>query len=616
MRSTQGMSLKGRSLAGFGLCALLLFCGLAAAQDTPTPDNPPAPIPQENPTQYSTLTEQPRYSLKGTVVNAVTGEAIRGALVALESSGPQGWTEPVAIKGVDQSQLIGMNTESVQLTDLRGQFEFANLSGGQARLTARKPGFFSEYGPPRNQRSAPPVWVGLDAPPVVIRLVPESVISGKITNENNEPVEAVSVHLIREAVENGRRFWVAMSETRTNEDGEFRMAELDEGTYYVEAGPWWRHSVLVKEPNRRGFHRAFFPDARDFHAASPIALGAGQKFRADLQLTREPFYKVTGMVTGQTGGDLQLECQDAAGETLSFPVTVNAKESKFEFQLPAGSWVIHAREGGDPGLIGKVALRVAGDIKDVTVKLAPELGAVPVVARLESVAAGEELQTTAGDGSGRSTGSPPPPPPQDAADLVSLVPEERVPWAENYSPQPLELPSGTISAFPAMRPGRYRLVGRGDSGMGSFSGLARPGWYVKSAQSGAVDLLRDDLSVTEDATPQAIEVVFRDDGAMLTGVVTAQNRPSAGAVLLVSESIPLYNRVLMAGADGKFAAVGLAPGDYRILALEDGESLAFAEPQVWAGYAGQATLVRLEAGQQADIRLERFSSGRQVSSAQ
>src|SRR5438309_10973849 len=64
---------------------------------------------------------QDKYSLTGTVVNSVTGEAIRGALVQ-----------------------IYMNGQSSRLTGPNGKFQFAGLIAGQTSITVRKPGFFSE----------------------------------------------------------------------------------------------------------------------------------------------------------------------------------------------------------------------------------------------------------------------------------------------------------------------------------------------------------------------------------------------------------------------------------------------------------------------------------------
>jgi hypothetical protein len=123
MRPTAGSSLKGLSLAGLGLCGIVLFCGRGAAQDTPVPDSSPPAVPQ-----YSTANAPLRYSLKGTVVNAATGEVIRGAWVELESA--QGDSDTSA-------------AHSIALSDLRGQFEFAgSRPTSRASSTSRMPRAF------------------------------------------------------------------------------------------------------------------------------------------------------------------------------------------------------------------------------------------------------------------------------------------------------------------------------------------------------------------------------------------------------------------------------------------------------------------------------------------
>jgi Carboxypeptidase regulatory-like domain len=69
----------------------------------------------------SSAKSETKYSLSGTVVNAVTGEPIRRALVQ-----------------------IYMGPEQASLTDDTGHFEFNGLSPGQTSVTVQKPGFFSE----------------------------------------------------------------------------------------------------------------------------------------------------------------------------------------------------------------------------------------------------------------------------------------------------------------------------------------------------------------------------------------------------------------------------------------------------------------------------------------
>src|SRR6266403_5450503 len=68
--------------------------------------------------QFSTAD---KYTLRGTVVNSVTSEPIRGALVQ-----------------------IYINGQSSMLTGPDGKFQFDGLLSGQTSVTVRKPGFFSE----------------------------------------------------------------------------------------------------------------------------------------------------------------------------------------------------------------------------------------------------------------------------------------------------------------------------------------------------------------------------------------------------------------------------------------------------------------------------------------
>ena len=74
--------------------------------------------------QQSSANSETKYSLSGNVVNAVTGEPIRRALVQ-----------------------IYMGPEQASLTDDSGHFEFNGLSPGQTSVTVQKPGFFWKVKP-------------------------------------------------------------------------------------------------------------------------------------------------------------------------------------------------------------------------------------------------------------------------------------------------------------------------------------------------------------------------------------------------------------------------------------------------------------------------------------
>src|SRR5260370_1134165 len=159
---------------------------------------------------------QDKYSLTGAVINSVTGEPIRGVLVQ-----------------------IYVNGKSSRVTGREGQFQFDGLFAGQTPITVRKPGFFSEEElETRSARFTRQVaTIGRDVSPAIVKLIPESVIYGRITGDDGEPIENLPVQLVVQRLENGRKVWQDRPGGSTNEDGEFRIAELQPGTYYLSAGP-------------------------------------------------------------------------------------------------------------------------------------------------------------------------------------------------------------------------------------------------------------------------------------------------------------------------------------------------------------------------------------------
>src|SRR5713226_3786595 len=111
---------------GILLFQLLLASSLLALLSL-DPPKLPAAGPASGEIQGSSSFESPqrsnddKYSLRGVVVNSVTGEAIRGALVQ-----------------------IFINGQRSILTGPDGKFQFDGLPAGQTSITVRKPGFFAE----------------------------------------------------------------------------------------------------------------------------------------------------------------------------------------------------------------------------------------------------------------------------------------------------------------------------------------------------------------------------------------------------------------------------------------------------------------------------------------
>jgi hypothetical protein len=500
------------------------------------------------------------YVLDGMVVNALTGEPIRRALV----QGPNGG----------------------QLTGADGKFHFEQLPPGQYGFSVRKPGYFSEQDISQGGLRNNAIQVGSNTPPLVLKLTPESIIYGRITRADGEPIENLPVRLYVSQVANGHRQWQQRGGQSTDENGEFRIADLRPATYFLRAGPAFQALARTGNPQGRaeGYASTFYPGARELDSAAPIKLEAGQQYRAEFAMQTVPVYQVTGTVSGITPGmngvGLQLFGRD--GEPLPFGGSVDRTTGRFTMQMvPTGTYTLNAsaldtvtREE----YMGRALVTVSGDIAGAGVMLVPS-SSIPVTVRYESTGNLPQYQSAPGN--------------RRPPVMIQLIPQEG--GLANYpvSSTSEGPPENRKLSLRNVRPGTYRAE---IPPMGP--------WYVSAARSGSVDLLREELTVPEGGSVEPIEVVLRDDAASLSGKVTSGGQPTTGVVLLVPVFAPRLTKQSFVQPDGNFFFAGLAPGEYRIIALDRVDDLLYAEPDGLAEFSAAMQALQVSPNQQATQNLE------------
>src|ERR1019366_7145235 len=205
--------LAGKLMLGV-LCCALVPPARAQTPDTiqvgSSPGSPSNPARSEN------------YSVYGMVINTVTGEPIRKALV----------------------QLYSMQQRTA-FSDGDGRFQFDGILAGRVSLSAQKPGFFGDH-EIRGQAQLV-IEVGPKSDSVVLKLTPEAVIEGKVTDAIGIPLEHVPLSLMSLNVREGRRHWDSKRIANTAEDGRYRFANLSPGTYYVSTTPFTRSEEHTSE---------------------------------------------------------------------------------------------------------------------------------------------------------------------------------------------------------------------------------------------------------------------------------------------------------------------------------------------------------------------------------
>jgi len=507
---------------------------------------PHDPTPNEIP-------ESAGYSLSGMVLNSLTGEPVPRALVQ-----------------------VGDQDGGSAVTDNAGHFQLGGLKQGQAFVSVMKPGFGDWQAPEQSL-----VQVGKDSPAVVLKIAPAAVVFGRVTTSDEQPLEGCNLHLLAQQYVDGRAMWTDLpNQGRTNEEGEYRITGLSPGTYYlaVDRGQETRLSQRgVVNAREEVFVKEFYPGVAEMSAASPLELSPGREVEANFELSAEPLYHLSGAVSaeGQTLGTLTFTRR--VGNDQGFLQTVPVQEGRFEAKLPAGTYeaaagVENGVEFSTPG----ASVVISADNPDVHVVLMPR-ASIPVDFIFEKGAASAE-QSLPMEG-----GAP--------GVVVSLVPmsswRQGVNWVRG--------PEGIQN----VEPGTYSL---------QIQNMSR--LWVKSAKSGSVDLLTDDLTVGEGGQAAPIEITLRNDGGSVNGTLTPAGNTWPPTVLLVQPR-GKKNYVKAARAlGGSFDIPGVPPGEYAVVAIDHGDQLEYLNPDILNPYLSDAQHVNVRPNGNATVHLSLIPRGR------
>jgi hypothetical protein len=543
-----------------------------------TQENLSAASLDDSPSPAQLSREQTTYTLRGTVVNSVTGEPIRGALVQ-----------------------AFFNAQRSALTGPDGSFQFEGLPGSQGGVTARKPGYHApdeiRNGRFTTTQYSSSVTVGPDQPPVLLKLVPEGVIYGRISGEGGEPIENLPVHLFIQALENGRRTPQELPGGTTNEEGEFRMADLSPSKYFLFVGP----SQAEEFPSTasgsvpQGYPGAFYAAASDLASATPVEIAPGTRAEINVSLTLQNFFHISGTVSGFSQNEgVGLQFFNASGQSVGVLSAFDPNKGTFQtLPMPPGPYTITAEAQDSKNqrmFFASRSVNLTSDLSGVHMTLAPS-AIIPVDVRLEVTHTDGPAQQRSGffsSGIQRVVNNSSPA-------RVVLTLKDR-PIQMQFGSEPVGNAANDPQVIKNVRPGTY-TVAIYPNGQ----------YYAQSVRSGSTDLLREDLVVASGASVQPIEVVMRDDFANLDGKISVDGRPASGSieVLAIPEDAPRQSRpVITNHPQGLFNLTQLPPGPYKILAVDRPNELEYANPEVLSKYLSKARDITLLPNQTANVDLE------------
>ena len=512
--------------------------------------------------------------LAGQVVNAVTSEPVRRVLVYARRIDSMPGTTNI------------YTTQSV-LTDTAGHFALNGLDAGAYRITAERNGFLTaQYGARAAGKSG--VTVALSAgqkmTDLSIPIYPHGVITGRVLDEEGDPVPNANVELLRMQYMQGRKQLAHSNGGSTNDLGEYRLFGVAPGRYYLSA-TFRGNPNGVNPVAQEDYVPTFYPRTWDAAAAAPLEMAAGAQLRnIDIMLARQHTVTVRGRVVNEAPGSSNVNVILSAhnpfgGSGNSRGALVNP-QGGFEFKtVVPGNYVLVAM-ANVPGkaYTARIPVQVAGaDIDNL---------AITIYAPLTI----EGRVTIDGDTS------------EKLGNLhVALGPFE----AGNtvYGP----LPDSAVR-----RDGGFQLS---DVSAEHYSvnvyGVPE-GLYVKSVRSSQADVLMTGLDLTSGAAAP-LTIVLAPNAGQLTGTVLDSNTqkpvPAATVVLVPQDKArrtrEFFYRTAPTDNAGHFTVKSIVPGDYKVFSWEGAAYGAWMDPEFLAQYesAGQSVTVTEGSPQSLQLNL-------------
>jgi hypothetical protein len=525
---------------------------------------------------------QDKARLEGVLLNRVTGQPVRKALISLRAS---------VLRPPMPGAPAPKSFYSV-MSNAEGKFVFDQIDPGAYSLTADRNGYVHAAYRSSNGTLLD-VGPGQTVRNIRIVITPLGVIAGHVVDEDGDPITEVRVQALRWTFSNGVRRLDYSGNTTVDDQGNFRLSNLA-AAHYLLAAQFNR--IPGSSSDNLTYVTTYYPSALDFSEATPIPLAAGGEMtNVEIRLHQVRVFHVSGKIVDSSGAlvrnvPLALLPKNNGGSAgyLGSPISI-PRDGTFDFfWVTPGSYFIQTAHNVMFGvsdqnetavnkkLFARHALTVSNeDVKDIVVTLNAGATLTGVI-----VTEGAAPQPPPPDTSPANAAPPPP--------SVQLVP------ADSPENRPYTARSNTDGTFEMhdLGPERYRV---------KVNGLL-DGIYVKSIHFGNEDVTNGILDLTS-GTGGVIDVKLAPNAADVSGTVRNGNGETAmgvevtlGPASAEVAAQTLFLQLTSTGNDGKFSFKNLPPGEYRICAWEEVDRGLVTDPEFRSRFDSRSVLVKLSQG--------------------
>ncbi|HTS34268.1 MAG TPA: carboxypeptidase-like regulatory domain-containing protein [Candidatus Solibacter sp.] len=530
----------------------------------------------------NTAKPQSRASVVGVVTREPGSEPVKKALIELIAENQADGGNYTATSGVD------------------GTFQIEGILPGRYRLFAERPGYLeASKHRARSEGRVLTLTGGQELKDVQIRMQAAAVVRGRVTDEDGEPMPDAQVSVMRQTYIGGHSRWEQVGGEHSNDLGEFRVANLAAGNYFVSVSPPPDFKSLIMSSGGADPHSAaekssttyqtiYYPGTPDRSQATAIPLHAGDEFPMNFSLTPSPSLSVRGSVTLPAGSTASIMLQ-----SRDFNLVLNGadvgKDGSFVIRdvSPGNYTIVATVEGGRSAMMARQTLQVtASDVDGL--RLQPQAGStIRGKLRLESRGGSSKLDLS-----------------QLFLDLRPSVGEDDGPAVsvsgtlEEFAPAAHAAPDGSFE-WTNVPAGKYFVQ--------IEDGPANGDWFLKSAAVGGRETVESGLNVSGGAL--TVDALASASGGVVEGVaLDDQGQPMANAVIVAAPEARLRTHVeryrrAMSDQSGHFTLHGISPGEYTLFAWESVDGEAYYSPEFLKGYEEQGTAIHVGEGDRKSVKL-------------
>lgn len=524
---------------------------------------------------------------------------------------------PLAHARVTLAPITAREAKTAVVTNRGGRFSFAVRQPGKYSLQMSKPGYpLQSYKQAAFSGLATAIVAGdgQDTGSIIFEAKRGGVISGRVKDEASEPVGNALIAVFQSAVVGGLRRIVPRGQTRANALGEFRLASLPRGAYYVCAmgRPWFADSVAQFEQ----IHAALaHVSARNAQAGAPttparlIGDAVDQPDSPPPAFSADPNFRGTAFLTTYYPSASTVE------EASAVQVDIGG-ETDISITLPFARAVSIKGTISIPGEIGDGRAYLYKKVYDRRMLFLDEWVRKGGAFQFKNVPAGPyEIVAASQSGSGESSWTVR----QDIivgdSDMEVTLRPDRLGSLSGRVVFQRERPDSTGDLFVTLRnpKGAGMPTAIGADGKFSFNRLP-PDRYELTAGNNDYIAVHLTGPAGEDEPPEITissgemverTVMLARAAAVLEGTVENSQHPVAGifVLLIPKDASPLTYRFDQSDGDGTFKLATIPAGDYYLIALSDGEGVAYRQTDVNAILSKAAMPVHINAGDRLNVKL-------------